>query len=341
MKKLKLAFVGLGWIGRHRMQALVEQGLMDDAVFADVNGLCIDEALKIFPGASVAERLEQVDFEGVDGVVLATPSALHAQQTISTLNAGCPVFCQKPLARSAEECRLVVDAAKVNDKLLGVDFSYRYLEAISRMKDLLDNGAIGKVYSVDTVFHNAYGPDKAWFYDPRLAGGGCVMDLGVHLVDLVLWLLGFPDVRDVHSRLFRGGVPFSGEGVEDFASVHLDLGNDAQMRMACSWNLPAGQDAQIECTLYGTAGALSLKNVNGSFYDFRLERFWGTSREVLADPPDSWGGRAAVAWAAKVSRGETGFDSSAEQFCNVCEVLDKIYSASACFSTSEERSGIL
>jgi predicted dehydrogenase len=61
------------------------------------------------------------------------------------------------------------------------------------------SGELGRVFAVDLVFHNAYGPDKPWFYDPELAGGGCVMDLGVHLVDLALWSLDFPGVTAVTS----------------------------------------------------------------------------------------------------------------------------------------------
>ena len=64
--------------------------------------------------------------------------------------------------------------------------------------------ALGRTYAVDLVFHNAYGPDKAWFYDPALSGGGCVMDLGVHLVDLALWALDFPAVTKVSSTFVAG-----------------------------------------------------------------------------------------------------------------------------------------
>jgi hypothetical protein len=63
------------------------------------------------------------------------------------------------------------------DRLLAVDLSYRFTEGMSRIRELVAGGELGKVYAVDLVFHNAYGPDKAWFYDPALSGGGCVMDL--------------------------------------------------------------------------------------------------------------------------------------------------------------------
>ncbi|MFP4012740.1 MAG: Gfo/Idh/MocA family protein [Chitinispirillaceae bacterium] len=341
IKGLCLAFVGLGWIGRHRMEALVREGMVRRAVFVDRSRECLEEACRIIPDAQVAPAMEDVDLKEVDGVVIATPSALHSGQSIHALESGCAVFCQKPLARNYSECREVVEAARRNDRLLGVDFSYRFLEGTRMLKEFLDRGDIGRVYAVNAVFHNAYGPDKPWFYDPVLSGGGCVIDLGVHLIDLAFWLLGFPSVENVRSRLYSRGRPFSGEGVEDFGSVQMDFGTGAAMNMACSWNLSAGKDAQIEFTLYGTEGALSLRNVNGSFYDFCLERYRGTQREVLCTPPDAWGGRAAVDWASRLAGGSGAFDEEAEKFCAVSELLDRVYDFCFSSSTSQiERSGL-
>src|SRR3712207_9229647 len=77
--------------------------------------------------------------------------------------------------------------------------------------------------SLDLTFHNAYGPDAAWFYDKRAAGGGCVMDLGVHLVDLALWALDFPEVASVSSQLLSGGAPLGPDAVEDYAVAQIGL----------------------------------------------------------------------------------------------------------------------
>src|SRR5262252_8142631 len=104
-------------------------------------------------------------------------------------------------------------------------------------------GKLGRIYAADLVFHNAYGPDKAWFYDTALSGGGCVMDLGVHLVDLALWVLDFPAVGEVSARLFAGGEPLNGRAdrVEDYAVATLELESGAAVRIACSWRLHAGR----------------------------------------------------------------------------------------------------
>jgi predicted dehydrogenase len=148
----------------------------------------------------------------------------------------------------------------------------------------------------------------------------------VHLVDLALWTLGFPAIRGVTSSLFAGGRPLPAmpAEVEDYAVATLELAGGAVVRLGCSWRLQAGCDAVIAAGFYGTEGGAMLRNVEGSFYDFTAERFRGTSRELLAAPPDDWGGRAACDWARRLSAG-SGFDPAGEQFVAVAEALDRIY----------------
>jgi predicted dehydrogenase len=112
--------------------------------------------------------------------------------------------------------------------------------------------------------------------------------------------------------------------VEDYATVRLDLATGAAVQLACSWRLPAGCDAVIGASFYGTAGGAALRNVDGSFYHFAAERLHGTSRETLATPPDDWGGRAAADWAERLARGER-CDPDAERLVDVATVLDRIY----------------
>jgi hypothetical protein len=100
------------------------------------------------------------------------------------------------------------------------------------------------------------------------------------------------------------------------------------VRLACSWNLHAGRDAVIEASFYGEAGGVSVVNVGGSFYDFRCERFEGTRREALVEPPDDWGGRAAVAWAERLAAGG-GFDPAAEALVALHRAIDRIYGRDA------------
>ena len=322
----RIGFLGVGWIGRHRMQAMLDTGAIEAAAIADPSSEMAAEAGKLAPGAEIVSDLDAILDTGVDGVVIATPSALHAEQSIRALERGTAVFCQKPLGRTAAEVRAVIDAARAADRLLGVDLSYRFTEGTRRIREILRGGELGRIYAADLVFHNAYGPDKPWFYDPALSGGGCVMDLGVHLVDLALWALDFPDVQDVSARLHAGGEPLGHrtDRVEDYAVAMLGLGTGTSVQLACSWRLQAGCDAIIGAAFYGTQGGVSLRNVNGSFYDFTAERYRGTARETLAAPPDAWGGRAAADWAMRLAAGER-FDPASERLVDVARVLDRIY----------------
>lgn len=319
---MKLGFLGVGWIGRDRMKAVVGSGLAEAALVADAAPEAAEEAAEAV-GAQVVSPDELLT-AGLDGVVIATPSALHAEQSLTALGHGAAVFCQKPLGRDAVETAAVVQAARRADRLLGVDLSYRHLAATDALRAELPS--IGEVYAADLVFHNAYGPDKAWFRDPALSGGGCVIDLGTHLVDLALHLLGPVEVTEVTSRLFAGGVPLDGrtDVVEDYATARIDLADGGVLTLGCSWNLHAGQEAVIGASFYGTSGAVALTNVGGSFYDFRAVRHTGTSTQVLVEPPDDWGGRAAVEWTRRLADGER-FDPAAEELVTSAAVLDRVY----------------
>jgi predicted dehydrogenase len=325
LSKPRVGFLGVGWIGRHRMEAIQATGAVEIAAIADSCGEMATEARKLAPDAELGTSLDDLLALGLDGIVIATPSALHAEQAIRALESGAAVFCQKPLGRNAEEARMVVEAARKADRLLAVDLSYRHTQAMQRIRDLMQSGALGDVYAADFVFHNAYGPDKAWFYDAALSGGGCVMDLGIHLVDLALWLFDFSKVAHVSANLFAQGQPLRSRAqVEDYAVATLDLETGAVVRIACSWRLSAGCDAVIAVGLHGTAGGAAMRNVNGSFYDFTAEHYQGTTCSNLASPPDAWPGRAAADWARRLLGGE-GFDPATQCLVESAAILDRIY----------------
>lgn len=322
----RIGFLGTGWIGRHRMAAMVATGAVDAVAVAEPSPEAAAEAAVLAPDAALVPDLDALLAHELEGLVIATPSALHAEQSIRALNAGVAVFCQKPLGRTEREVRDVVEAARRADRLLGVDLSYRFAESAVRVREAVRSGDLGRVFAADLVFHNAYGPDKPWFYDPALSGGGCVMDLGVHLVDLALWTLDWPEVANVSARLMSGGEPLSRrrDGVEDYAVATLTLAGGGVVRVACSWKLQAGQEADISAAFYGPNGGAKLQNVGGSFYDFDAFRLHGTGRTPLASPPDEWGGRAAADWARRLAAGER-FDPENARLVQVARVLDTIY----------------
>lgn len=324
----RLGFLGVGWIGRHRLASIATSGAASVAMIADPSGAAVEAAARLAPNAGVAASLDELLAADLDGLVIATPSALHAEQAVAALERGLSVFCQKPLARTGAETRRVVDAARAANRLLHVDLSYRHLAAANALRRLVRSGELGEIYAIEAVFHNAYAPSSEWCHDRRLSGGGCLIDLGVHLVDLALWLLEAPEVTAATGRRYARGRRLSAtdDAVEDFATATLDLGSGTLVSLACSWHLPAGQDCVIRLALHGTKGGAALENIDGSFYDFRAERFRHTARELLSAPPDVWGGRAAVAWAYRLAM-DSSFDPEAERFVEVASVLDRVYAS--------------
>ncbi len=329
-KRPRLAFVGLGWIGRNRLESIAKSGLAEVIRLSDVQSEAVLKAKDLVPDADAISSFEELLESSCEGIVIATPNALHAEQARLALERGMAVFCQKPLARNAFEARQVVTTAREVNRLLGVDLSYRFVPAIRKVRDLISSRSLGHVFAIDLKFHNAYGPDKDWFYSHQLSGGGCVLDLGSHLIDLALWTLSFPRVVSVSSSLFAEGKPLEKpvQAVEDYAVAQIDLEGPTTVRLACSWKLNSGCEADIEVTFYGTSSGARMRNVAGSFYDFVSERFLGTHSEMLgSEPNDSgwgWGSLAALDWCRKLASGN-GFDSEAEHFITTAEVIDQIY----------------
>jgi predicted dehydrogenase len=321
----RVGCLGVGWIGRNRLEGLVQSGLVEVGAIVDPDPAAAQLASMLARGAPILPDAATLLQAELDGILIATPSAQHAEQAIAALRHGKSVLCQKPLGRDLAETDVVLEAARAADRRLMVDLSYRHMAGVSQMRELVRGGGLGELFAVEATFHNAYGPDKPWFYDVRQSGGGCLVDLGTHLVDLVLWISGAATATVVdrccraHGRPLRPGLE-----VEDWARARLELPSGATASVTCSWNLHAGCDAVIELELYGTEGAVTLRNVDGSFYDFRVEHHRGTSVTTIARPPDAWGPRATIAWAQALAR-DPHYDPSIASIREIARILDAIY----------------
>ncbi len=325
LPRARLGFLGVGWIGRQRLEALAASGAAEVAACADADALLAARVAAAHPGARAHDGIETLLDENIDGVVIATPSGLHEHQAIVALERGLAVFCQKPLATSASGARRVIECAQRANRLLATDFCYREVGGMRALREHLRDGSLGEILAVDLRFHNAYAPSAAWCASRALAGGGCLLDLGVHLIDLASWLQDFPVTRVEAARLFcRGRELVDRESVEDLAFAQLRQENGACVRLACSWNLHAGQGAIIELLLHGTRGGASWRNLGGSFHDFDVALCRGDRREVLASGADDWGPRALRNWAVRLG-GDASFDPRAFDLCASAAVIDSIY----------------
>lgn len=328
----RLGFVGLGWIGAMRMEAVASSGRAVVAALCDASADRLHNAAAKHPDAAAFPDydalLRSAGRLRLDGVVIATPNALHAPQALAALDHGLAVFCQKPLALNAAQAREMAHAARRADRLLGVDYSYRHTDGAQALRRMVRAGELGRTFAVESVFHNAYGPGKEWCHDPALAGGGALIDLGVHQIDLPLWLLGAPAVLDVHGRAFRGGVPLDRAGIDDFAVARLELEGGAIVHIAVSWNAHIGADCAIRTTVFGTAGGAEFRNTGGSFFDFEVERFDGRQRRLIGRESGDWPGRTILAWTDRLAR-SPGYDPDIEGSIRVAEVVDAVYAAGA------------
>jgi predicted dehydrogenase len=321
----KLGFAGVGWIGMKRLKPLADSGWNGDLVLFDPNQQTLETAQESFPHAKIVNSFEELISADLDGIVISTPSALHAKQTEEALYRDLAVFCQKPLGRNMEETERVVSLAKDRNLNLGVDFSYRHTEGIHQIKSVLERGELGKIYAVETIFHNAYGPDKDWYYKWNESGGGCLIDLGSHLIDLIFYLLEDVEPKVVFANLVANGKRLLGrDEVEDFAEAQLLTDDQISIRLACSWRHAVGKDAAIHVRINGTQGGLEFQNVNGSFYDFNAGKYDRNSAYNLCSPPDAWEGRTLIAWVKELEAGK-GFNKKGLDFIKSAKVLDDIY----------------
>src|SRR5947209_18230896 len=138
-----LGFLGTGWIGRNRMEAMLATGEAKAVAICDPDSEMGRQAQELAPDAQRVASLEELLECEPEGVVIATPSALHAEQCSRAFEAGAAVFCQKPLGRNAAEVQAVLEAARRADRLLGVDLSYRQTAAMQAIRQLIRSGELG------------------------------------------------------------------------------------------------------------------------------------------------------------------------------------------------------
>ncbi len=259
---LGLGFAGLGWMGESLIKELGAFPGLRLAAVQDAGGeLAAEVAARYGAGWHGTDYEALILAPEVDVVVISTPNVLHAPQAQAALRAGKHVLVQKPLALTPQEARDTVDLAERVCKLLFVDYSYRFLETVQVLRAALPR--IGRIRRISAAFHNLYGPGKDWSFEPRFSGGGALVDLGVHLLDLALDLL-----KPTSVHLDRAELSLArGFRVEDAARLMMRL-DDVPLNLEVSWQaqLPL---TDISLELDGEQGRLRWENVDGSFFRFR------------------------------------------------------------------------
>jgi predicted dehydrogenase len=280
MTAIRVGVIGLG-MGRHHIAAYQSHPQARVVAIADLDE---DRLRQIGDQYDVAARYasaeEMLAQEALDVVSVATPNATHEPLTIAALEAGCHVLCEKPMAMNADEARAMLAAAGKAGKRLMINFSYRFTEQSQALKDRVDAGELGEIYFARTVWHRRRGLPKfgGWFGQKALSGGGPLIDLGVHRLDLALWLMGYPQPEWVMARTYnpiatalaeREGVPYD---VEDLAVGLITFANGATLEIEASWAANIKERELMETRLFGTAGGLVQRNLNET-YEFEAELY--------------------------------------------------------------------
>ncbi len=335
-RRPRLGFVGLGWIGAMRLEAVAGRTGRSGAevvAICDVSPGRLESTARNYAGAACFQEYDEMLSRAaslrLDGVVIATPNALHAPQALAARGQGLAVFCQPPLALDAGAARSLVGAARQAGRRLAVDDAYRFTEGARCLRELIAGGSLGRVFFLDAAFHNAYGPDKPWCFDPALSGGGALIDQGVPLIDLAFWLLGDPEVLAVDGSTFRASLDQDapqGAMVEDFAAARIEVAGGAVISLAASWHAHAGQDCVIRSQVFGSAGGADFYNVAGSFYDFELARFDGSGTTIETRESRGWINRAVLHWVERLGV-DPGFDPAVGRSVAVSAVVDAVYRA--------------
>jgi predicted dehydrogenase len=211
----RLALLGCGWVADMHARAAATCG---HTVVGVANHRL--ESAQRFAAAHGIERVT-TDWHGlvsapdVDVVVVCTPNALHAEQSIAALAAGKHVLCEKPMATSVADGEAMLAAAAEHDRLLLVLHPWRHHEAVIALRDAIAAGELGRVVRTHGYgVHADWGPG-GWFTDPALAGGGALVDMGIHAIDTARFLLGEPEPRRVQASIAtaHGTYPVDDDGL--------------------------------------------------------------------------------------------------------------------------------
>jgi predicted dehydrogenase len=274
--KMRLAISGVGHIagthaiaaqnsGRAEVVAVVNHASKTAEEFAWAHGInCIyrtvDELLKV---------------GNIDGLIVAVPNSLHASQTITALNAGIPVLVEKPMAINAREAEKMVEASEKHKSILMVAHNWRFHDEVNWLRDQVKSGKLGKINRTTGYgVHLNWGP-SGWFINKKLAGGGALVDMGVHAVDTTRYILGDPNPESVYARI---GTHYIKGDVDDTAILMINWSNGVVSYIESGWWQPHADGPNAATRVFGKKGF-------GSVFPTQLEILNPETAEVEVTDP--------------------------------------------------------
>ncbi len=268
---------------------------------------------------------------------MALPNFLHAPVTIAALKAGLHVMCEKPLAMDAAEAEEMVATARRMNRELMVHFNTRFVDTSRWARQIVDAGVVGPIYFGRTGWHRSRGIPGlgGWFTTKEKSGGGPLIDLGVHRLDLALWLMDYPEPVAVSGAAYSElGKELAGRqgktyDVEDMAAGFVRFANGASLVLEASWATNTGKREDGFTTLMGTRGGLHLYNENET-YQFAARAYQEIGGQLVEVsprqplPPLT----AQAAFVRAILAGEPN-PAPGEQGLKVMRILDGLYKSAA------------
>jgi predicted dehydrogenase len=338
MRKIRVGVIGLG-MGRHHIAGYQTHPNAQVIAIADLDEERLQQigdqygvSTRYTSGEKMLKEVE------LDVVSVATPNKFHKPIAIAALEAGCHVLCEKPMAMNAAEGREMLAAADKAGRRLMINFSYRFTEQSQALKARVDAGELGEVYFARSVWHRRRGLPRfgGWFGQKALSGGGPLIDLGVHRLDLALWLMGYPKPVWVMGSAYnpialalaeREGVSYD---VEDLAVGMIKFENGATLEIEASWAANIKEQELMETRLLGTKGGLVQRNLNET-YEFEAEMYVerdGAQYDIKLHAPPRRTLSAMHHFVDSIVKG-TPHIAAGEEGLLVMEILDAIYASAA------------
>lgn len=273
-KKLKIGIIGSGGIaqGAHMKGYAAIPDLCEMVAVCDVNPEVAKKAADMYSvGKTYTDYKELLNDPEIDAVSVATPNKYHVGPTVDALKAGKHVLCEKPLGMNGEECRLMCKTAKETGKLLQVGLNWRFSGNVKFLKDFINKGHMGDIYYARAQALRRRGvPGWGVFIDKEQQGGGPLIDIGVHILDLTLSLMDYPkpvsasgktwDILGKNPELWNawGDYDRSKYTVEDFAVGLIKFDNGAVITLESSFMANMEGDP-FQTQIFGTKAGANLK----------------------------------------------------------------------------------
>ena len=335
-KKVRIGVIGAGAIGPAHFRSYQAVADAELVAVCDVDAGRAKKAAAEYGFSHVfSDYRDMLKGDLVDAVSVCTPNRLHAPQSIAASQAGKHVLCEKPLATSAAEARKMVAAAEKAGKVLMTAQCMRYSGEAQALKKMVEAGRFGDLYFGKAMLLRRAGIPKGWFGDMAQAGGGPLLDIGVHVLDLLWYLMGRPTpvsafgvTYDFLGKSGQGkggwGVGYNPNGfsVEDLAAALIRFENGASISLEASWAAHTGDT--FLARVLGTKGGAQIHP------DFQLfEQSGDTRLDVTPTPPRIDGYFGECDHFVKCLQGKAECISPGSQSVVVVAMLDAIYKSAA------------